>query len=101
MTLGLAVGPARAEGRYQFGSSGDGTFVVDSSTGRVWRYDRTDDAWYLYDLEALVKQPAAKVGRPPAGSESHGGGGSETPPVTGEREPGIEDRGIPGPAGTP
>ena len=31
-----------------------GTYVLDTASGRVWRYDRVDDAWYLYDLEALV-----------------------------------------------
>jgi len=42
-------------GRYRFSCRTDpGTFVLDTETGRVWRYDRVDDAWYLYDLEALV-----------------------------------------------
>lgn len=30
------------------------TLILDDQTGRVWRYDRADDAWYLYDLEALT-----------------------------------------------
>ncbi len=55
----LAVSPARAEsGRYTFGGTAEqGTFVLDTQSGRVWRYDRVDDAWYLYDLEALVRTP--------------------------------------------
>jgi len=55
----LAVSPARAEsGRYTFGGTAEqGTFVLDTQSGRVWRYDRVDDAWYLYDLEALVRAP--------------------------------------------
>src|SRR5258708_11505979 len=45
-------------GRYVFGGAPDqGTFVLDNQTGRVWRYDRVDDAWYLYDLEALGRSP--------------------------------------------
>jgi hypothetical protein len=45
-------------GRYVFGGASEqGTFVLDNQTGRVWRYDRVDDAWYLYDLEALVRSP--------------------------------------------
>jgi hypothetical protein len=48
------VGAAEV-GRYKFSCRADqGTFVLDTQTGRVWRFDRTDDAWYLYDLEALV-----------------------------------------------
>ena len=56
----LAAPPAWAydAGRYVFGGAPDqGTFVLDNQTGRVWRYDRVDDAWYLYDLEALVRSP--------------------------------------------
>lgn len=56
----LAASPARAyePGRYVFGGAPEqGTFVLDNQTGRVWRYDRVDDAWYLYDLEALVRSP--------------------------------------------
>lgn len=46
-------------GRYRFSSRADGgTFVLDTESGRVWRYDRVDDAWYLYDLEALVGKSA-------------------------------------------
>src|SRR5262245_21877181 len=45
--------------RYTFGGVAEqGTFVLDTQTGRVWRYDRVDDAWYLYDLEALVGKSA-------------------------------------------
>jgi hypothetical protein len=56
----LAASSARASdpGRYVFGGAPEqGTFVLDNQTGRVWRYDRVDDAWYLYDLEALVRSP--------------------------------------------
>jgi len=56
----LAAPPVWAfdAGRYVFGGAPDqGTFVLDNQTGRVWRYDRVDDAWYLYDLEALVRSP--------------------------------------------
>ena len=67
--LGLAVAPARAmdTARYTFGGGGEqGTFVLDTQTGRVWRYDRVDDAWYLYDLEALVRAPRGEAqGRSP------------------------------------
>lgn len=49
---------AHETARYTFGGAAEqGTFVLDSQTGRVWRYDRVDDAWYLYDLEALVRTP--------------------------------------------
>ena len=62
----LAVSPAQAQGhensRYTFGGAAEqGTFVLDSQTGRVWRYDRVDDAWYLYDLEALVRTPRGEA----------------------------------------
>ena len=62
----LAVSTARAQShdgaRYTFGGAAEqGTFVLDSQTGRVWRYDRVDDAWYLYDLEALVRTPRGDV----------------------------------------
>ena len=59
LLLLAAVSPARAEsGRYTFGGTAEqGTFVLDTQSGRVWRYDRVDDAWYLYDLEALVRTP--------------------------------------------
>jgi len=56
----LAASPAWSYdlGRYVFGGAPEqGTFVLDNQTGRVWRYDRVDDAWYLYDLEALVRSP--------------------------------------------
>jgi hypothetical protein len=56
----LVAAPARAgeSARYMFGGAPEqGTFVLDNQTGRVWRYDRVDDAWYLYDLEALVRTP--------------------------------------------
>jgi hypothetical protein len=55
-------------GRYEFGCRSDaGTFVLDTQTGRVWRYDRVDDAWYLYDLEALVgKSGRGRRAEPPA-----------------------------------
>ena len=64
----LAVSPAMAQGhensRYTFGGAAEqGTFVLDTQTGRVWRYDRVDDAWYLYDLEALVRTPRGESGR--------------------------------------
>jgi hypothetical protein len=52
--------------RYTFGGAAEqGTFVLDTQTGRVWRYDRVDDAWYLYDLEALVRTPRGETGRAP------------------------------------
>lgn len=56
----VAVSSAHASEapRYTFGSAAEqGAFVLDTQTGRVWRYDRVDDAWYLYDLEALVRTP--------------------------------------------
>jgi hypothetical protein len=61
----LAVSSAQAENaRYTFGGAAEqGTFVLDTQTGRVWRYDRVDDAWYLYDLEALVRTPRGETGR--------------------------------------
>ncbi len=61
----LAVSTAQAESaRYTFGGAAEqGTFVLDTQTGRVWRYDRVDDAWYLYDLEALVRTPRGETGR--------------------------------------
>jgi hypothetical protein len=64
----LVAVPGRAHEteRYVFGGAADqGTFVLDSQTGRVWRYDRVDDAWYLYDLEALVRTPRGES--PPRG----------------------------------
>jgi hypothetical protein len=63
----LAVSTAQAQAhdsRYTFGGAAEqGTFVLDTQTGRVWRYDRVDDAWYLYDLEALVRTPRGETGR--------------------------------------
>ena len=64
----LAAASAQAQAheaaRYTFGGAADqGTFVLDTQTGRVWRYDRVDDAWYLYDLEALVRTPRGEAGR--------------------------------------
>jgi hypothetical protein len=79
----LAVSPVRAHetARYTFGGAADqGTFVLDTQTGRVWRYDRVDDAWYLYDLEALVRTPK-------------GEGPERTRPDDGGGEPGIRERG--------
>ncbi len=66
----LAVSTAQAQAhenaRYTFGGAAEqGTFVLDTQTGRVWRYDRVDDAWYLYDLEALVRTPRGETGRAP------------------------------------
>jgi hypothetical protein len=56
---------AHEAGRYLFGGAAEqGTFVLDSQTGRVWRYDRVDDAWYLYDLEALVRTPRRESSSP-------------------------------------
>jgi hypothetical protein len=74
LLLAASVSPALAGdvGRYKFSCRTDpGTFVLDSETGRVWRYDRVDDAWYLYDLEALVGKNA-RAGRAerPAEGES-------------------------------
>ena len=63
LLLLLTASSARAfdAGRYVFGGAPDqGTFVLDNQTGRVWRYDRVDDAWYLYDLEALVRSPRSE-----------------------------------------
>jgi len=69
LVLAAGVLPAAASevGRYRFSSRADaGTFVLDTETGRVWRYDRVDDAWYLYDLEALVGKSAhGKRSEPP------------------------------------
>ena len=70
MVLGCGV-PAVARagdvGRYRFSCRSDAvTFVLDTESGRVWRYDRGDDAWYLYDLEALVgKSAQGKRSEPP------------------------------------
>mgnify|MGYP000013174053 FL=1 len=66
----LAVSSAQAQAhdssRYTFGGAAEqGTFVLDTQTGRVWRYDRVDDAWYLYDLEALVRTPRGETSRTP------------------------------------
>ena len=57
-----AQAQAHDTARYTFGGAAEqGTFVLDSQTGRVWRYDRVDDAWYLYDLEALVRTPRGEA----------------------------------------
>lgn len=62
----LVARDARADataGRYQLGSSSDGSmFVLDSTSGRVWRYDRPEDAWFLYDLQALEQVPGRATG---------------------------------------
>ena len=79
---------ARAESvaaRYQLGSSGDGTmFVLDVTSGRVWRYDRGEDAWFLYDLQALDQVPGHGAGArkraSSAPSEAPAGPGSVPPP---------------------
>ena len=65
--LAGAAGTAAAEvGRYRFSCrSEQGTFVLDTETGRVWRFDRVDDAWYLYDLEALVPRTKGRRSEPP------------------------------------
>jgi hypothetical protein len=79
--LVLAASSAQASeiGRYVFGGASEqGTFVLDNQTGRVWRYDRVDDAWYLYDLEALVRSPR---GDSPARTQRH-----EAEKEPGERE---------------
>lgn len=56
--LPVAAGAGEV-GRYRFSCRADGgTFVLDTEPGRVWRFDRIDDAWYLYDLEALVGRRA-------------------------------------------
>ena len=80
----LAASPVWAhEERYVFGGAAEqGTFVLDSQTGRVWRYDRVDDAWYLYDLEALVRAPrgdSSARGQRPEDKETaeHDKGGGE------------------------
>lgn len=75
--LVLATPHARAQstGRYTFGGAAEqGIFVLDTESGRVWRYDRIDDAWYLYDLEALVRSPRTE---PRGRSEREGEGRPE------------------------
>jgi hypothetical protein len=76
----LAVSSAQANEapRYVFGGAGEqGAFVLDTQTGRVWRYDRVDDAWYLYDLEALVRSPRGESqGRGPREDRDGGEQGS-------------------------
>jgi hypothetical protein len=60
--LTASAAQASEAGRYVFGGAPEqGTFVLDNQTGRVWRYDRVDDAWYLYDLEALVRTPRGEA----------------------------------------
>ena len=62
----LATVAAAEPGQYQLSARPDGgAFVLDTASGRVWRYDRTDDAWYLYDLEALAGHGGRKVTRTP------------------------------------
>jgi hypothetical protein len=65
--LAGAAGTAAGEvGRYKFSCRADqGTFVLDTQTGRVWRFDRVDDAWYLYDLEALVPRTKGRRSESP------------------------------------
>jgi hypothetical protein len=76
LLLAASPAPAHETGRYVFGGAAEqGTFVLDNQTGRVWRYDRVDDAWYLYDLEALVRTPR---GDAPARSQRREG--DESPP---------------------
>lgn len=77
----LAASPAQAldAGRYAFGGTAEqGIFVLDTESGRVWRYDRIDDAWYLYDLEALVRSPRTE---PRGRSEPQGNGGLHEEPA--------------------
>ena len=63
LLLASASAQAGDTARYMFGGAPEqGTFVLDNQTGRVWRYDRVDDAWYLYDLEALVRTPRESPG---------------------------------------
>ena len=59
LLVGAASSAYAGDGaRYTFGGAAEqGIFVLDTESGRVWRYDRIDDAWYLYDLEALVRSP--------------------------------------------
>lgn len=73
--LALATVAGAEPGQYQLSARPDGgAFVLDTASGRVWRYDRTDDAWYLYDLEALAGHGGRKVSRseptvaPPVGT---------------------------------
>lgn len=75
----LATVVAAEPGQYQLSARPDGgAFVLDTASGRVWRYDRTDDAWYLYDLEALAGHGGRKVTRstptlaPPVGTPADG-----------------------------
>jgi len=66
LAASTAQAQAHENSRYTFGGAAEqGTFVLDTQTGRVWRYDRVDDAWYLYDLEALVRTPRGEAGRAP------------------------------------
>ena len=67
IVLAVSSADASEAGRYVFGGAAEqGAFVLDTQTGRVWRYDRVDDAWYLYDLEALVRTPRGETqGRTP------------------------------------
>ncbi len=83
LLLLCAAPSARAAepGRYVFGGAPEqGTFVLDNQTGRVWRYDRVDDAWYLYDLEALVRAPRAE-------SSAHGQRHDQPDKDSGDKHP--------------
>lgn len=69
----LLVWPGSASGegrRYSVQSTGaEGVFVLDHDTGRVWRYDRVDDAWYLYDLERIGSSEVAPADAPKIGPD--------------------------------
>jgi hypothetical protein len=69
--LVAAAAGAAEVGRYRLSCRADQTtFVLDTQSGRVWRYDRVDDAWYLYDLEALVgKRSRGRRSEPPEDTE--------------------------------
>lgn len=74
--LAGATGEAGEVGRYRFSCRAEqGTFVLDTETGRVWRFDRVDDAWYLYDLEALVPRTKGRRSESPPDRED----GEESP----------------------
>jgi hypothetical protein len=80
LLLGVSSAQAHETARYTFGGAGEqGTFVLDTQTGRVWRYDRVDDAWYLYDLEALVRT-------------QRGEASGRSPRDEGDKEPGEQEK---------
>ena len=56
IALLLLAAPSVAKAGHYFFANGSPreTLILDDRTGRVWRYDRASDAWYLYDLEALT-----------------------------------------------